>query len=129
MNKTYRELFTAIARALEINAERVMEVNKEKGDEKGLTAATTLRQDYATLYDNLKNEAYVPTKADYARLLIGCSIVVTQLVGKIKREQDIVNAYKTDTMPKLNQIVAAESEEAAQELVNKLFTINEKSEN
>ena len=129
MDKTYRTLFATIARAIEVNAERVMEVNKQNNDEKGYQTAETMRADYATLYDNLSTDAYQPTKADFARLLIGCSIVVTQLAAKIKKDQEVLNAYKTDTMPKLQQVVNAETDEDREKLITELFTISqEKSE-
>ena len=128
MDKTYKTLFATIARAIEVNAERVMEVNKQKNDEKGYQTAETMRADYATLYDNLSTDAYQPTKADFARLLIGCSIVVTQLAAKIKKDQEILNAYKVDTMPKLQQIVNAATDEDMEKLVNELFSTTQKDE-
>lgn len=128
MDKTYRTLFATIAHAIEVNAERVMEVNKQKNDEKGYQTAETMRADYATLYDNLSTDAYQPTKADFARLLIGCSIVVTQLAAKIKKDQEILNAYKVDTMPKLQQVVNAATDEDMEKLVTELFSTTEKDE-
>jgi len=128
MDKTYKTLFATIARAIEVNAERVMEVNKKNNDEKGYQTAETMRADYATLYDNLSTDAYQPTKADFARLLIGCSIVVTQLAAKIKKDQEILNAYKVDTMPKLQQVVNAATDEDMEKLVNELFSTTQKDE-
>ena len=128
MDKTYKTLFATIARAIEVNAERVMEVNKKNNDEKGYQTAETMRADYATLYDNLSTDAYQPTKADFARLLIGCSIVVTQLAAKIKKDQEILNAYKVDTMPKLQQVVNAATDEDMEKLVTELFSTTQKDE-
>lgn len=125
MDNTYRKLFTMIARAMELNSERVMEIDREKKDEKGLEAATKMRAEYGILHDNLEKINYNISKADCARLLVGCTVVISQLEGKIKSEQKALQGYKLDTLPKLQQIVEAADEETAQKLIMDLFITEE----
>ena len=109
-----------IARAVELSAEQVYENNIKNNED--THAAEVMRKEYATLYDNLSKDDFIPAKVDYARLLIGCSIVVTQLKRKVEAEQKALEGYRVDTIPKLDQIMQTKTEKEALELAQKLFS-------
>ena len=124
MDKSYRQLFTMIARAMELNSERVMEEDKKKNDESGYQAAQKMRTGYAQLHDNLEKEDYILTKVDCAQLLVGCTVISAQLEGKIASEKKALQGYKIDTMPNLQQVLNAADEDVTQ-LIQNLFTTSE----
>ena len=74
MDKKYIVLFKDLAQATAASAEQVMDYDREKGDEKGLATATTMRDDFQDLASKIDGDDYVPTKADAARLLVGAMI-------------------------------------------------------
>jgi len=127
MDKTYMRLFATLARAMELNAERAMEENHKNADLKGETTAQTMRDGYRQLKEKLEDDNAVLTKADYSQLLIGCTVIVAQLEGKIKNEQAVLQSYKTGTMPHLKRIIECATDEEAQTLANQLFTVEQKS--
>jgi len=121
MDKSYRQLFAMIARAMELNSERVMEEDKKKNDESGYQAAQKMRDGYAQLHDSLEKEDYILTKVDCAQLLVGCTVVSAQLEGKIASEKKALHGYKVDTMPKLQQVLNAPEAEVSQ-VISELFS-------
>lgn len=123
MDKRYVELFTLIAQSTANIAEQVMEEHKKNGEEKGYQTAETMRNDFLNLHDKLETEELL-NKADYARLLVGAIIVTNQLDARIKNEQKILQGYKIDIIPKLDQINNADSTEI-KELAESLFKIKE----
>lgn len=127
MDKKYLQLFKELSHATEISAEQVLEYDREKGDEKGAAAAETLHKDYIELYEKLANKDFdgVLTKADYARLLVGSYIVANNLQDKIKALQSALAGYQTNLIPKLNNVIQAQTDEEAQEIAEKEFKIEE----
>ena len=126
MDKKYVTLFKELARATAVSAETVMDYDKQKGDEKGLQAATTLRDDFQTLYENIKEagDTYIPTKNDSARLLVGAMIMANQLQNKIEGLKTAMAGYQTDVIPKLKDIVEnTENDDEVKEKVNQVFII------
>ena len=93
---------------------------------KGYQTAETMRNDFLNLYDKLGTDE-VLNKADYARLLVGAIIVTNQLDARIKNEQKILQGYKIDIIPKLDQINNADTTEIT-ELAESLFKIKENVE-
>ena len=132
MDTKYLQLFREISHAVELMAEKVMELNHAKNDAKGEQTAKTMRDDYIKLYDKLRADDFNPnfiTRAEYARLLVGTLIVVNNLQERIKNEQNAVNGYKTDIIPKLQRIIDETKEDnEAVELANTLFTILEETQ-
>ena len=126
MDKRYAELFTLIAQTTANIAEQVMDEHKKNNEEKGYQTAETMRNDYLNLYDKLGTDE-VLNKADYARLLVGTIIVVNQLDARIKSEQNALQGYKIDIIPKLDQINNADTTEIT-ELAESLFKIKENVE-
>ena len=126
MNNKYKQLFTALAQATEITAERVMEYNKNKNDDQGYKTAEIMRNDYAKLYDNLKNENYKLTYADFSKLLVGAIITSKQMEDRIANEKLVLQGYKVDTIPKLQRIideVENNNDEKAYQLAEEIFQV------
>ena len=129
MDKRYVTLFKDLAQATAASAEAVMDYDREKGDEKGLETATTMRDDFQTLTDRISEsgEAYNINKSDAARLLVGAMIQVNQLQDRINNLKKAMTGYQTDVIPKLQEIVDAENDEAASKIANEKFIIKEEN--
>lgn len=125
----YEKLFEEIAHSNEILAERVMELNREKGDEKSEQTASIMREDYSNLYDRIRDENFELIQLernDWAKLLIGTMIIIQNLEDKIQGEQKAVQGYRIDIIPKLQRIIdETKTDEEAQSLVENLFKIEE----
>lgn len=129
MNKKYRQLFITLAQATTVTAERVMDYNKDKEDNQGYKTAEIMRNDYAKLQENLKNENYKLTYADFSKLLVAAIITSKQVEDKIAAEKLVLQGYKTNTIPKLQRIideVQINDDEKAYELAEEIFQINDK---
>lgn len=129
MDKRYVTLFKELAQATAASAEQVMDYDREKGDEKGLETATIMRNDFQELADKINMEDYTPNKNDAARLLVGAMIQVNQLQDRINNLKKAMAGYQTDIIPKLQRIVDAEDDEAAQKIANEEFIIKEEQVN
>lgn len=129
MDKRYVTLFKDLAQATAASAEAVMDYDREKGDEKGLETATTMRDDFQTLTDkiNESGEAYSMNKSDAARLLVGAMIQVNQLQDRINNLKKAMTGYQTDVIPKLQEVVDAENDEAASKIADEKFIIKEEN--
>ena len=129
MDKTYLTLLTELARATELTAEQVMDLDKKNSDLQGYKTAKTMRDDYAALYDKMRVDNFdstTLTKTDYCRLMVGAIIVAEQLEKKIADEQKVLKGYKDFTIPKLDQIINCKTDEDASKLAEELFqTIDE----
>ena len=55
MDKAYIKLFSELSHTTEVIAEQVMNLDKQKTDTAGETAAKTMRNDYAQLYDKIRD--------------------------------------------------------------------------
>ena len=123
MDKKYIELFKQLAQATAASAETVMDYDRENGDEKGLAAATTMRDDFQALADSLTDD-YQTNKADVARLLVGATIQVAQLQDRITNLTKAITGYKADVIPKLQEVLDnAKDDEEAVKLANEKFII------
>lgn len=132
MDKVYVSLFTEMAHATEVNAERVLEYNKKKGDLKGYSAAKIMRDDFAALYDCFRSpdfDSATLTKADYAKLLAAAVIVSQQIEKTIEAQKKALQGYKIDTIPKLDRIVNCKNDEEAIKLANEIFQTKEEVNN
>ena len=127
MDKKYIELFKELARATAVAAEQVMDYDKEKKDDKGFDTAKMMRDDFEALYEKISAETFDGelTKAEYAKMLVGCYVIVGNLQDRIVALQKAVAGYQTDIVPKLSKIIEADSEEAAQTLAKELLVISE----
>ena len=128
MDKRYKDLFTLITQSVANLAEQVMNLHNKNNEEKEATVAQTMRDDYLDLHDKLEDENQSLNKADYARLLVGTIIVTTQLENKIKNEQNALQGYKIDIIPKLDQINNTTDDATAVELAENLFKISSEVE-
>lgn len=119
MDKKYLTLFENLAQATAVSAETVMEYNQQKGDEKGVETATSMRNDYQALADKIKEAAdgYTMTHADAAKLCVGAMIMANQLQDKINALKKAITGYQSDIIPKLQKIVdeTKTDEEAAEQ--------------
>lgn len=129
MDKSYVKLFTEIIHTTELAAERVMELNHTQNDEKGEATAQVMRNDYAKLYDKIRDDNFdfdKLSKAEYAKLLVGTLIVVGNIEDRIAGEKKALNGYKTGIIPKLQRIVdECKTDEQAIALAKELFKIEE----
>ena len=133
MDAKYITLFREIIHSTEILAERVIDYNKNKNDEKGAETAQSFRNDYAALYDKLRQDNLDPdtiTRAEWIKILVGTMIIVSNLNQQIEASQKALQGYKLDVVPKLNRIIdETKTDEEAKNLANELFQINENSNN
>lgn len=128
MDNKYITLFKDLAQATASTAETVMEYDRQKNDEKGLETATIMRDDYQNLVDKIATtEDYVLDKADAAKMLVAAMIQVNQVQDRINNLKKAMTGYQTDVIPKLQEVVDAEDDEAASKLANEKFII--KNEN
>ncbi len=124
MDNKYITLFKDLAQATASTAETVMEYDRQKHDEKGLETATIMRDDYQNLADKIATtEDYVLDKADAAKMLVAAMIQVNQVQDRINNLKKAMTGYQTDVIPKLQEIVDAEDDEAASKLANEKFII------
>lgn len=124
MDNKYITLFKDLAQATASTAETVMEYDRQKNDEKGLETATIMRDDYQSLADKIATtKDYVLDKADAAKMLVAAMIQVNQVQDRINNLKKAMTGYQTDVIPKLQEIVDAENDEAASKLANEKFII------
>ena len=128
MDKKYLTLFREMAQATAALAEAVVEHDRENNDEEGLKNAETMRDNFQSLSDSLKEagDSYKLTKSDAAHLLIASTIQVSQLQNKIDALKVAMTGYDTDVIPKLSEIVEASSDDEAAQLGDEKFVIVEK---
>ena len=128
MDTIYIKLFTELAHAVEVTAEQVLEADFKTEDKNGEYAATIMREDYAKLYDKIRDKDFKPEmldRADYAKLLVGAFIVTQNLEQRIENEKKALQGYKVDVLPKLNRIMEeTENTEQAQKLAEEIFKTN-----
>lgn len=127
MHKKYVELFRELTRATAVAAEQVMDYDKAKNDDKGFETAKTMRDDFEALHEKLAAESFDGnlTKAEYAKLLVGCYVTVGNLQDRIQALQKAIAGYQTDLIPKLDAIITAENDEDAQAIAEERFQIKE----
>ena len=120
MDKKYIELFKEITRVTAISAEQVMEYDKKQSDEKGYEAARVMRDDFSELQDKLEANDFdgILTKAEYAKLLVGCYVIVGNLQDRIEALKKAIAGYQSDLVPKLSKIIEAENDAEAQKLAD-----------
>lgn len=126
MDKKYLELFKELTRATAVSAEQVMEYDREKGDDKGVETAQSMRDDFEALHEKLTtNFDGTLTKADFAKLLVGCYVTLGTLQNRMDALKKAIAGYQTDLMPKLDKILQAESDEEAMRIANEELIIKE----
>lgn len=120
MHKKYLELFKELTRATAVAAEQVMDYDKEKNDDKGFETAKTMRDDFEALHEKLAAESFDGnlTKAEYAKLLVGCYVIVGNLQDRIEALKKAIAGYQSDLVPKLSKIIEAENDAEAQKLAD-----------
>lgn len=120
MHKKYLELFKELTRATAVAAEQVMDYDKEKNDDKGFDTAKTMRDDFEALHEKLAAESFDGnlTKAEYAKLLVGCYVIVGNLQDRIEALKKAIAGYQSDLVPKLSKIIEAENDAEAQKLAD-----------
>jgi len=122
MKKEYQNLFIEMALSAATLAERVMDYDKKKNDDKGYKVAESMRNDYMELYDRLKDGS-APTYNDYTKLLAAAYMITNNLQDQVTMYQKAINGYKTDTIPKLSRIIdeTKDKPEEFEKLVHQLF--------
>lgn len=101
-----------------------MEYDEEKNDMEGRRAAQIMREDYANLYDKIRdNENVQLNKSEFSKLLIASIIVSKNLETQIEQLQKTYNSYNVTIIPKLARINdETKSDEEAETLANELFS-------
>ena len=86
MDKKYIELFKELARATAVASEQVMDYDKGKGDEKAFETAKLMRDDFEALHTKISADTFDGelTKAEYAKLLVGCYVSWVPLQNRRK---------------------------------------------
>jgi hypothetical protein len=126
MDNKYITLFKELAQATAASAETVMDYDREKGDEKGLATATSMRDDFQNLADKIAGDPYLMSKGDAGKLLVASMIIVNQLQSRIKNLHSAIEGYQNDLMPKLQHILDdCEDDDAASDMANQIFVIAE----
>lgn len=128
MDKKYIKLFEELAASTAVSAEKVMDYDAEKQDQKGYETAQIMRDNYEALKTRIieAGDNYTLTCQDAAKLALGTIIIVNQLQDQIGILQKVINAYKNDILPKLQSIVDnAKTDEIAAQMANEKFIIEE----
>ena len=100
-----------------------MKYDKSKNDDKGLQAATIMRDNFKNLAAKI-NDDFVPTKSDIAQLLVGAMIQANQLQDKMKSLKTALTGYQTDLIPKLQEVLdKSENDVMAGQLAEEKFII------
>lgn len=125
MHSKYLDLFKELTRATAVAAEQVMDYDQAKNDEKGFDTAKTMRDDFEALNEKLNDKSFdgTLTKAEYAKLLVGCYVIVGNLQDRIEALRKAVAGYQSDLVPKLSKIIDAEDDESAQKIADEQFVI------
>lgn len=122
MKKEYQDLFIEMALSAATLAERVMDYDKKKNDDKGYKVAESMRDDYMELYGRLK-DGDAPTYNDYTKLLAAAYMITNNLQDQVTMYQKAINGYRTDTIPKLSRIMdeTKNNSEEFEKIVHQLF--------
>ena len=125
MDKKYITLFKDLAQATATSAEQVMEYESQQNNEKGITDATVMRDNFQSLADRIVAEDYAMSRRDATNLLIGALVQTNQLQTRINTLKKAMTGYQTDIIPKLEQIIDAKEDEDIVKKANELFIIEE----
>lgn len=129
MDSKYITLFRELAASTAVTAERVLEYNHTKEDEKGEETARIMRDDYQALKDKITEagDDYVTDRNDAAKLAVASVILAKQLQDKIESLKKALAGYQTDIIPKLQAIVdGSTNDEEARKLANETLIVEEK---
>lgn len=128
MDKKYIKLFEELAASTAVSAEKVMDYDAEKQDQKGYETAQIMRDNYEALKVRIieAGNNYTLTCQDAAKLALGTIIIANQLQDQIGILQKVINAYKNDILPKLQDIVDnAKDDATATKMADEKFIIKE----
>lgn len=124
MDKHYHDLFSLITQQVANLAERVIKSYKE--NEKDSTSVEQMRDDFLNLHNKIQNDEDL-IRVDYARLFVGAYIISEHLSNQIREANQVLEGYKNDILPKLDQINHIMNEEEAHNLAMELFKVSEKN--
>ena len=123
MDEHYKQLMIEMCRSATVAAEQVMEYDRNHNDEKGEKVAETMRTDYQSLEDKLKNNEIL-AKNDFLKLIAAAYIVSGNIQDKVNAYEKVIKMYKLDIIPKLGRIVnEANTEEEIQKLTHELLQV------
>lgn len=129
MDTRFIDLFKEIAHSTELLAEKVSDSEYDNKNEETDKVAVIMRDDYAALYDRLRADGFDPktlVRTDYAKLLVGTSIVVNNLKGQKETLETAINGYETIVMPRLQKIYTDSTDDAsAAALADTLLSVEE----
>lgn len=129
MDKIFIKLFTEVVHATEVLSEKVMEYDKEQGQLQGYDTAKKMREDYAILYDKMREDNFEVNqlnKSDVSKILIGTAIVAQNLENQLQNYKAVIDNYTTNIIPKLTKVIdESKTDEEMIELLEKTFEISE----
>ena len=125
MDKKFIALFQTIMESSAALAEQVIEYDMSKGDTDAAKVATTMRDDYTTLYEKIKDPNFDGTlsKAEFAKILVGTLIIANNLRDKINALIKVAMGYEKDIIPKLQAVIDEADDKKALDKANELFII------
>ena len=124
MDQRYITLFREIAHSTQILAETVKTSEYKDKTEESDRAAALLSDDFQTLYEKLQSDSFTLTRPEYAKLLVGATIVVGSLQTQIKTLTDAAEGYKTQIIPQLQRVFEESTDdETANQLAEEIFKI------
>ena len=123
MDKKYIEVFKNLAQATAATAEQVMDYDRARNDENGLNTATTMRNDFQELADQIDQD-FKLDKSNAAKLLVAVMIQVNQVQDRINNLKKALVGYQTDLIPKLQAIVDASDDATASEIAEQKFILD-----
>ena len=123
MDKKYIEVFKNLAQATAATAEQVMDYDRARNDENGLNTATTMRDDFQELADQIDQD-FKLDKSNAAKLLVAVMIQVNQVQDRINNLKKALVGYQTDLIPKLQAIVDASDDATASEIAEQKFILD-----
>lgn len=126
MDESYKSLFIELCRSAQVLAEQVMDYDKKQEDSKGYETAESMRNDYQSLEDSLKEEKELSYN-EYVKLLAAGYMVMSNLQDRIAEYQKAINGYKTVVIPKLSRVMeeGKDNPEQMKKLVEELFKNSE----
>ena len=123
MNKDYLTLFKELARSSSVIAEKVMEKDRKNGEEKHEKIAEKMRDDFLDLHQRLSDTPDKLDKKDFIKLTIGATILLENLKDNRNTLDLTIKGYENDILPKLQQVVACETDEEAIKMAEERFQL------
>lgn len=118
MTKEYKQLFSLVANNNILNCESLL---KEGLDEKTSSSVSQMLKNFRKIYAAIDNNEEL-VQADYVMLYAGAAICSKMLEKNRDLLSQTIEEYKTNLLPKLEQVGEAKTEQECAALVEKYFS-------